>query len=270
MKNIKTMLFKTMIPSIFLLFQCTVSVKLIRVIDLSQQLIPYNVAWEWQEHLVADQLRLRDDSENKHVGSLLLVQHTPTYTLGSATTEESGPFSTVADDGSDLIYETIKVDRGGQATYHGPGQLVLYPILDLEYFDKDIHIYLRAIETITINALKGLKIETSTKSGLTGVWKDDYKIAAIGIKIKRWITMHGLSINISPDMRYFSNIIPCGIKDKSVGYVNQFEKDLNIDDVNNHVLTCFLNHFQVTVDEFYKNNNALVFLNELSMDDVTQ
>jgi len=123
-------------------------------------------------------------------------------------------------DGSALTYELFHVERAGEATYHGPGQLVIYPILDLSYFDKDINKYLRGLEQVVIDSLAEIGVPSAGRiEGLTGVWVGDEKLAAIGIKLRRWVTMHGVSVNVCPDMRYFGNIVPCGIKDKGVGSI---------------------------------------------------
>lgn len=142
---------------------------------------------------------------------MLIIQHKPVYTLGTATTEGSGPFSSIARDGTGLTYDIFHVERAGQATYHGPGQVVIYPILDLAYFNKDINWYLRCLEDVAIDVLAKYNIigERKPDVGHTGVWIGNSKIAAIGIKIRRWVTMHGMSINVAPGMheyKYFLHL----------------------------------------------------------------
>lgn len=204
----------------------------IRVFDVSNHITPYNTGLQWQRRLLQEQIDKQDDgSESGMCGSVLLVQHSHVYTLGSATDPStSGPFSIPNNDSTDepLPFDIVNVDRGGQATYHGPGQLVVYPILDLHHFGKDIHQYLRRLEQTVMELLREYGIDSYLIPGLTGVWVRDSvsskecKVAAVGVKISRWVTMHGTSINVHPDMRYFANIIPCGIKDKDVGSIAQF------------------------------------------------
>jgi len=129
-----------------------------------------------------------------------------------------------------MRFETFKVDRAGQATYHGPGQLVLYPILDLHYFNRDINWFLRELEGVVIDTLDYFDIKGTRmkEDGLTGVWVEGEKISALGIKLRRWVTMHGISLNVCPDMRYFDNIIPCGISDRGVASMNTWAKDITV------------------------------------------
>lgn len=200
----------------------------VRLLDLSEQLTAYGDAWTLQQQLVNYHMGLQSaavgrgsEGAAEYSGTLVALQHKPVYTLGSGTAEGSGPFSFTARDGSRLEYETHNVERAGQATYHGPGQLVLYPILDLHYWNRDINWYLRALEDVAIGALDCYRIhgERRGEEGHTGVWVGDSKVAALGIKISRWVTMHGMSLNVCPDMRYFDNIVPCGISDKAVGSI---------------------------------------------------
>lgn len=206
----------------------------IRTINFSQHLVPYTVAFRWQQELMDHHILLQDCKnqnaischekpdihEGNCVGTLLCVQHPHVYTLGTATdTNSSGPFSNIDKQTNEpLTFETVRVDRGGQATYHGPGQLVFYPILDLNYFDKDVDKYLRSLESGVIQLLRHYQIpDPHTIPGYTGVWvtdstnKHNYKLSAIGIKLRRWVTLHGVSVNLNVDMRYFHNILPCGI-----------------------------------------------------------
>ena len=138
--------------------------------------------------------------------------------------------------------EYYKINRGGDITYHGPGQLVIYPIIDLENFFTDIHKYLRCLEESIILTLKEYNIESGRVEGLTGVWinhkkNNPKKICALGVKTSRWVTMHGLAFNISPELKYFKNIIPCGIENKDV---TSLEKELNkkvsLEEVENKVI----------------------------------
>lgn len=140
---------------------------------------------------------------------LLLVEHEPVYTLGRSTRETSLPIS------PDLLRRrgatVVEVERGGDVTWHGPGQLVGYPILDLTTHRADLHWYLRTLESALIAALDTLGIQAGTSAGRTGVWTQDRKIASIGIHVKQWVTLHGFALNVHPDLAWFDTIVPCGL-----------------------------------------------------------
>jgi len=199
-----------------------VPLRLVNLLSQDSLPVPYADAWEFQKklldhHVACQDLGLGSDGV---CGTVVALEHRSVYTLGTATKENSGPFTNRMADGSKLTYDLFSVERAGEATYHGPGQLVVYPILDLNYFDKDIDRYLRGIEETVIKSLECVGIQGAGRiTGLTGVWVGDQKVAAIGIKLRRWVTMHGVSVNVCPDMRYFNNIVPCGIRDKGVGSV---------------------------------------------------
>ena len=233
----------------------------VNLIDLTDRCLSYSVVWEMQkllmqDHIDAQDIVVSDGRTPLCVGTVILCQHSSVYTLGTATTAGSGPFSRTFPDGSVLEYETFNVERAGQATYHGPGQLVCYPIMDLSFFKKDINWYLRALEQSVIDTLQLFDIPARRieGDGLTGVWTSssdgsgkDSKIAALGIKLRRWVTMHGLSLNVKPDLRYFSNIVPCGISDesKTVATIEQFIPGITMTQVAPVFLDCFCAHFNV-------------------------
>jgi lipoyl(octanoyl) transferase len=141
---------------------------------------------------------------------LLYVEHDPVVTLGRGTQETSLPLS--PDDIRARGVEVFEVERGGDVTFHGPGQLVGYPILDLTHHREDLHWYLRAVEEALIEALAELGIPAERRAGLTGVWTAGRKIASIGIHVKQWVTFHGFALNVSTDLDYFDLIVPCGIQ----------------------------------------------------------
>ena len=219
---------------------------------------PYRVVWEMQKKLMNEHIEAQDHDQlggRICVGSVILCEHTPVYTLGTATTAGSGPFSTRLADGTLLAYDTFHVERAGQATYHGPGQLVCYPIVDLTHFQRDINWYLRELEQAVIDTLGHFNVNARRikGDGMTGVWTSsadgsgsDSKIAALGIKLRRWVTMHGVSINVNPDLRYFSNIIPCGISDatKTVATLDQFVPGVTV----GQVLPVFLDEVSALFD----------------------
>ncbi|MDA8192387.1 MAG: lipoyl(octanoyl) transferase LipB [Thermaerobacter sp.] len=148
--------------------------------------------------------------------TLLLVEHPPVYTVGRAA---RGALTNLVWDAEHLRAEGIQfyeVDRGGDITYHGPGQLVGYPILDLNRHGRDLHGYLRALEAALIAALGRFGIRAERMPPHTGVWVGSDKVAAIGVKASHWITQHGFALNVDPDLAHFAGIIPCGIRDKGV------------------------------------------------------
>ena len=164
----------------------------------------YNDAWELQKRLQSQRISGQIDDQ------LLLVEHFPVYTLGKNTPKEH-----LLTKESDNI-SIIQTDRGGDITFHGPGQLVGYPILDLNQYKRSITWYMRELEQLIIDVLKEYDINAERKKGLTGVWVKGKKIAALGVRISKWVTMHGFSLNINPDLKYYQGIIPCGIKDYGV------------------------------------------------------
>ena len=140
---------------------------------------------------------------------LLLVEHDPVYTLGRGTQASSLPMPTEALRASGA--EVVEIERGGDVTWHGPGQLVGYPILHLSQHREDLHWYLRTLEQALINALASLDIPADRVAGKTGVWTAQGKIASLGIHVKQWVTLHGFALNVHPDLRWFDQIVPCGL-----------------------------------------------------------
>ncbi|MCY0864433.1 MAG: lipoyl(octanoyl) transferase LipB [Sulfobacillus sp.] len=170
----------------------------------------YQPAWDLQRRVGQKVL----DGEWPDV--VLTVEHPPVYTVGRAA---HGTLTNLLWDEAHLQAEGIdvfQVDRGGDITYHGPGQLVGYPILNLNRYGRDLHLYLRRLEEALIQALAVFGIEAGRMPPHTGVWVGDEKIAAIGVKASRWVTQHGFALNVDPNLAHFSGIIPCGIQDKGV------------------------------------------------------
>lgn len=201
-------------------------------------LIPFQEAWDKQEAVFADLIeqklinrRLNQEIPTKNY--LVFCQHTPVYTLGKSGSMENLLLSEkeLAEHG----IEFYKINRGGDITHHGPGQLVVYPIFDLENFFTDIHLYLRTLEEAVINLLKDIGVTAGRYPGYTGVWIEPEnnsarKICAMGVKCSRWVTMHGIALNVNNDLNLFNNIIPCGIDDKEVTSISKeigSEADLN-------------------------------------------
>ena len=180
--------------------------KILDYIDLGQ--IDYQEAWDLQRSFFEKRLN------GEIPDTLLLLEHPHTYTLGKTTDK-----SNLVGDDEYLSEKGIKVydiDRGGDITYHGPGQIVGYAIFDLKKWKQDTHLYLRALEEVIIRTCSNYGLTTSRDEEHTGVWIDDRKICAIGIKVSRWITMHGFAFNVNTDLKLFDGIIPCGINDKEV------------------------------------------------------
>ena len=171
------------------------------ILDLG--LSDYNETWKLQKKL--QYKRILGEIEDH----LLLVEHPPVFTLGKNASKQH-----IINNSEDV--SIIQTDRGGNITFHGPGQLVCYPILDLNHYKRSITWYMRELEQLIIDVLVEYDIKASRKKGLTGTWVKDKKIAALGVRISRWVTMHGFSLNINPDLNFYKNIIPCGIKEYGV------------------------------------------------------
>lgn len=159
----------------------------------------------------ADALALQDKlvaekrTDHSLGDELLLLEHEPVYTIGRTPDQSS------LRGGAHLPHPLFPINRGGQATYHGPGQLIGYPIFDLRKYGQDLHRYLRWLEALLIEALSEVGIAATTRRGLTGVWIEDRKIASIGVGVRHWITMHGFALNVCGDLAPFDQIVPCGI-----------------------------------------------------------
>jgi lipoyl(octanoyl) transferase len=203
--------------------------KEVQFVDLN--LVEYKQAWDLQETLLnriatvkLANRGLSDDSKEATDNFLLFCQHPHVYTLGKSGDEshlllQESFLSTIG-----ATY--FKTNRGGDITYHGPGQLVGYPILDLENFYTDIHLYLRMLEEAIIKTCEGYGLVAGRIEGLTGVWinptqEDARKICAMGVKASRWISMHGFALNVNTDLSYFSHIVPCGIATRGVTSLQQ-------------------------------------------------
>ncbi|NET49130.1 MAG: lipoyl(octanoyl) transferase LipB, partial [Merismopedia sp. SIO2A8] len=141
--------------------------------------------------------------------------------------------------------EVCRIERGGEVTYHCPGQIVGYPILNLKRYRTDLHWYLRQLEEVIIQVLNHCGLKGDRIDGLTGVWVDHHKVAAIGIKVSRWITMHGFALNVCPDMTGFEKIVPCGITDKSVGSLQQFCPNIQLSEIYEEVAIAFAHVFNL-------------------------
>jgi len=210
--------------------------------------LSFSDAWQYQEKIfktIIDQ-KVQNRSLNEKVETenfLILTEHSHVYTMG-----KSGDISNLLIDKEELIkreIEFFKINRGGDITYHGPGQIMGYPIFDLDNFFTDINLYLRKLEEVIINTLKSYNLTGFTIKGETGVWVKDKdglskKICAFGIRASRWVTMHGLCLNVDPDLSFFNHIIPCGIQNKGITSLKQLKKeDIDIDEVKSRLVENF-------------------------------
>jgi lipoyl(octanoyl) transferase len=224
----------------------------------------YQSAWDYQEQLLARNVEIksskwRNEAGEANVGTvtdaqtthhLLFVEHPPVYTLGKSGKIEHVLISEEERRKNDL--EFFRINRGGDITFHGPGQIVVYPILDLEKFYTDIGKYMRSLEEVIIMTLAEYGLTGDRSPGETGVWLDpgikgkERKICAIGIRCSRWITMHGLAFNVNTNLDYFNNIIPCGIMNKQVTSLQkELNKEMNIEEVKEKVKNKFAKVFDV-------------------------
>jgi len=176
--------------------------------------------------------------------TLIFLQHTPTITIGRKGNKDNLLISEKILKQKKIKY--YEVNRGGDITYHGPGQLVCYPIIDLKNHTKDVHKYLRTLEQIIIDVLLEFDIEARRIEGLTGVFVKNSKIASIGVGIKRWVTFHGLSLNINTDLSYFDFIVPCGLNNNPVTSIkswNKLQDEIDLSIVEDHLIKGFTKYF---------------------------
>ncbi|WP_437373129.1 lipoyl(octanoyl) transferase LipB [Maribacter litoralis] len=231
--------------------------KKVQVQDLG--LKDYKATWDYQEQLFQEtlDLKIRNRREGLNLDTpnhFLFVEHPHVYTLG-----KSGDISNLLVDEKVLADKGAtfyKINRGGDITYHGPGQIVGYPILDLDNFFTDIHKYLRFLEEMVILTLKEYGLKAERSPGETGVWLDvgtpfARKICAMGVRASRWVTMHGFALNVNADLGYFDLMIPCGIKGKAVTSLNVElgKKEVNLEEVKQKLLKHFQILFEAEVNE---------------------
>ena len=213
-------------------------------------LIDYQEAWDLQKEI----FDLRYKNEISDV--LLLLEHPHTYTLGKvADKNHLISSSEYLKENNISVYE---IDRGGDITYHGPGQIVGYPIISLTDWEKDTHKYLRALEEVIIKTCSFFGLDCSRNSKHTGVWLGNKKIAAIGIKVSRWITMHGFALNVNTDLTLFQGIIPCGITDKEVTSLQkELGKKIDLSEVKELLIDNFMEVFKYDSYETISKNDFL-------------
>jgi lipoyl(octanoyl) transferase len=229
--------------------------KIVDFIDLG--LIDYKQAWDYQASLFNETLEIkllnRSSPESGHKPTknyLLFCEHPHVYTLGKSGHEKN--LLVKKDDLATINATYYHSNRGGDITYHGPGQLVVYPILDLENFFTDIHHYMRLLEEAVILTCEDFELPTGRIKGLTGVWVDfdnevaARKICALGVKSSRWVTMHGLAFNVNTDLSYFNHIVPCGIEDKAVTSLKkELNRDISVEKVKERIRHHLKNLFEM-------------------------
>ncbi len=217
-------------------------------------LIDYKKCWDYQEEIFAKtiEVKTKNRKENTSVetdNTLIFCEHPHVYTLGKSGDENN--LLVKAEYLKTLGASFYKINRGGDVTYHGPGQIVGYPILDLENFFTDIHKYLRMLEEAVILTLKDYGLNGERSNGETGVWFDvstakARKICALGVKTSRWVSMHGFAFNVNSDLSYFGNIVPCGIVDKQVTSLQkELNKEIDMNEVKSKLKTHIVNLFEM-------------------------
>lgn len=210
-------------------------------------LIDYQKAWDLQHSLHEKRLL------NKIDDTLLLLEHPHTYTLGKSADKSNLLFSDVELERREIAL--FNIDRGGDITYHGPGQIVGYAIIDLNKWEKDTHKYLRTLEEVIIQTLYEFGIEAKRDKNHTGVWVDDKKVCAIGIKVSRWVSMHGFALNVNTDMNLFNGIIPCGIEGRGVTSLKEeLNKNININILKSSLVKKFSKIFKYDKLEILNKN----------------
>lgn len=208
--------------------------KKLSVIDLARQ--PYRPVWAFQQELQRKRI------EQQIPDTLIFVEHDPVYTIG----KNGSDLHVIASNNFLQLQgiDVVQVDRGGDVTYHGPGQLVGYPIFDLHQHKQSISWYMRSLEDVFIEVLNHFNIQGERSEGYTGVWVKDEKITALGVRISRWVTMHGFAFNINTNLSHFSGIIPCGIFQYGVTSLQKIlKRSIDMEEVKQFVVQGFKNVF---------------------------
>ena len=195
--------------------------------------VPFALGWTWQQRL---QRRLLENPDGPE--AVLLLEHEPCYTLGRGADPAFLGF-----DPDDPPAPLFRIDRGGEVTHHCPGQLVLYPVLNLQRHGADLHLYLRELEGVVIDLLAELGLRGGRIDGLTGVWLEGRKVAAIGVGARRWISQHGLALNVEADLSGFAEVVPCGIANKEVGRLVDWRPELSAAVLRPRLLESFSRRF---------------------------
>lgn len=216
-------------------------------------LVDYKETWDFQEQLLSSNVAKKQEGKmDETIHHLLLLEHPLVYTLGKSGKEEHVLIT--PEERAEKNIQYYKINRGGDITFHGPGQLVGYPILDLEKFYTDIGRYLRNLEEVIIKVMATYGLHGDRSPGETGVWLDpdikgkERKICAMGVRCSRWITMHGFAFNVNTDLQYFDYIVPCGIQNKGVTSLKkELGRELPMQEVKERFLEAFSEVFSVTI-----------------------
>lgn len=203
--------------------------------------VPYQAALDLQ-------MKAFEKVNNKeYQGILLLLQHEPAYTIGTGGGWDNLLYPKEYFESRNI--DIVETKRGGNITFHGPGQLVVYPVLDLSELKKDIHWFISSLEECVIQVLTLYGLQGTRKPEYRGVWLEDKKIAAVGVAIRHWVTYHGLSFNINLDKKYFDWINPCGIKEFGICSLEDFVQGVSLDEVGNQLIKRFEEVFQIQIQE---------------------
>jgi lipoyl(octanoyl) transferase len=225
-------------------------IEMIQVYCKDLEKMAYSEAWDLQENylqkVVNQKIASRNQPDIIPPHFFFFVEHPPVFTLGKSGSPDHLLVSTQKLEEEGVSF--YKTNRGGDITFHGPGQIVGYPIFDLDQIYTDIHRYLREIEQVVIETIADFGIKNGDrKDGLTGVWVGEEKICAIGVRASRWVTMHGFALNVNTDLRYFNMIVPCGIEDKGVTSMEKIlGRKINIEEVKASLLRNFEKIFPIT------------------------
>ena len=263
------------LPYTWVIFAVHCMVRDQQIIYQDLGIIEYQRAWDYQEELLNNNVQIKSAARTSQLNGryqnnglpkaddidttnyLLFVEHPPVYTLGKSGHDENLLISPEERTAKGIQF--FKINRGGDITFHGPGQVVGYPILDLEKFYTDIGRYLRNIEEVIILTLAEYGLKGERSPGETGVWLDpdipgkERKICAIGVRCSRWITMHGFALNVNTNLEYFNYIIPCGIQNKKVTSIqNEFGKPISMGEVKESLSRNFAQVFEVTLTSGYE------------------
>ncbi|CAH0477253.1 unnamed protein product [Peronospora belbahrii] len=229
--------------------------------------VEYETAWEWQKQLIQKRVLAMRAGQVIEQDVVLILEHPSVYTIG-----RGGSMDNIQFDPDKERVKLVRVDRGGEVTYHGPGQVVVYPILDLTHHKKDLHWYLRQVEEVVIRTLANFDIQGERVDGLTGVWveeqskshntglcrrhyeRDMRKICAVGTHASRWVTMHGFALNVKTDLREFDRIIPCGIHDRAVTSMERICPDATIKDVQDAAIEAISEVFHLNMEDIETNS----------------
>lgn len=201
--------------------------------------VPYGTAWNIQRQMVNKR------RSGQFQDAIILLEHDPIYTIGRAGSRKNIIVPAAKLEDENIM--VVEVDRGGDITYHGPGQLVGYPVLDLAMHGRDLHHYVRQLEEVIIRTIGFYNIQGWREQGLTGVWTEKGKIAAIGVGVKGWVSMHGFALNIKPDMKYFKMINPCGITDRPVASMEMFGVKASLENVADVLIQNFAEVFEIEI-----------------------